>query len=118
MQESKDKIPKNFKSVEDVRDFWDNRSSADYWDEMEDADMEPSPALRSKLEAKRIYNLLGLSEKQMSGIEAEAKSENTDGRQLIYRWISEHIKIVSPIRKERVIRSSVSPQYKKGIKHG
>ncbi len=52
MQESKDKIPKNFKSVEDVRDFWDNRSSADYWDEMEDADMELSPALRSKLDER------------------------------------------------------------------
>jgi len=98
MQKNKNKIPNNFKSVEDVRDFWDNHSSADYWDEMEDVDMEISPALKSKLELKKIYNLLGLSEKQMSDIEATAKRENTDGKQLIFRWISEHI---SPVKRQR-----------------
>lgn len=91
MQENKDKIPEDFESFEDVRDFWDHHSSADYWDETEEADMELSPALKSRLELKKIYNLLGLSEKQMSGIEVKAKSENTDVKHLISRWISEHI---------------------------
>jgi hypothetical protein len=90
MKKNKDRIPEDFNSLEDVRNFWDNHSSADYWDEMEDADMELSPALKSKLELKKIYKLLGLSKKQMSDIEAKAKMENTDGRQLIFRWISEH----------------------------
>jgi len=108
MQENKDKIPEDFKSVEDARDFWDNHSSADYWDEMEDVDMELSPTLRSKLELKKIYNLLGLSEKQMSDIEAKAKREDTDGKQLIFRWISEHIYPEKGQRSEQSL-SSVAP---------
>lgn len=40
MKENKHRIPEEFKSPEDVRDFWDTHSSADYWDDMEDADME------------------------------------------------------------------------------
>ena len=36
----KDPIPEHFSSAEDAGEFWDTHSAADYWDEMEDVEME------------------------------------------------------------------------------
>ena len=33
-------IPKEFRSLEEAGEFWDTHSAADYWDQMEDVDME------------------------------------------------------------------------------
>ena len=33
-------IPENFKRPEEAGEFWDTHSGADYWHEMEDAEME------------------------------------------------------------------------------
>lgn len=33
-------IPENFKSPEEAGEFWDTHSAADYWHEMEDAEIE------------------------------------------------------------------------------
>ena len=49
---SKDRIPEQFQSIEEIQEFWDTHSSADYWDEMDDIEMQLSPALKSKLELK------------------------------------------------------------------
>ncbi|MFQ5629324.1 MAG: hypothetical protein ACE5I1_11230 [bacterium] len=70
---------------------WDENSSADYWDEMEDVDLQLSPALKSKLELRKLYRLLNFSPAQIAAIEAKAKSEKTNSRQLISRWILERI---------------------------
>ena len=37
---SKDPIPEHFNSAEEAGEFWDTHSAADYWDEMEDVDVE------------------------------------------------------------------------------
>ena len=36
----KDPIPEHFSSAEDAGEFWDTHSAVDYWDEMEDIEME------------------------------------------------------------------------------
>ena len=91
MLTNKDPIPEQFHSIEEVQDFWATHSTADYWDEMEDVEMELSPALKTRLEMKKLYRLLDLSKDQIVRIEAEAKQENTDSKQLITRWVLEHV---------------------------
>ncbi len=91
MLKNKEPIPEQFTSIEEIQDFWDTHSTADYWDEMEDVEMELSPALQAKLEMKKLYRLLGLSKEQIARIETEAKHENTDSKRLITRWVLEYV---------------------------
>jgi hypothetical protein len=85
------KLPEEFKSIDEIRNFWDTHSSADYWDDMEDVDLQLSPALQAKLELKKLYRLLNFSSKQIEAIETKAKIENTNSKQLISKWILEHV---------------------------
>lgn len=91
MPKSKAPIPEEFNSIEQIQDFWDEHSTADYWDEMEDMDLQLSPALKSKLELRKLYHLLGFSAEQIAEIEAKAKLENLNSKQLIRKWILEHV---------------------------
>lgn len=91
MLTNKDPIPEQFHSIEEVQDFWDTHSTADYWDEMEDVEMELSPTLKAKLEMKKLYRLLGLSKEQIIKIESEARREKTDSKELITSWVLEHV---------------------------
>ena len=81
MPGTKTPFPKEFASLEDIQEFWDTYSTADYWDEMRDGEIELSPTLRANLELKKLYHLLGLSPQEISTIEREAKREQTDSRQ-------------------------------------
>ncbi len=90
MQKNRTPIPEEFHSIEDVQDFWNTHSSADYWDDMEDVEMNLSPALKTRLETKKIYNLLRLSERQIKKIEKTAKFEKMGSLQLISKWVVEH----------------------------
>ncbi len=91
MAKSKAHIPDEFKLIEEIQDFWDEHSTADYWDEMEEVDMRLSPELMLKIELKRLYKILGFTPEQIAEIEAKAQKENLSGKQLIYKWVSEHI---------------------------
>ena len=91
MTEHKSPLPEEFTSIEAVQEFWETHSTADYWEEMEDVDMQLSPTLRAKLETKKLYRLLGLSAQQVAAIEEEAKREHTNTRQLITHWVHEHL---------------------------
>ena len=44
MKKKKSKIPK-FKNLEEEREFWKTHSFADYWDEMEEVEMDFSEAV-------------------------------------------------------------------------
>ncbi len=55
MAQTRDPIPERFDSLEEIQDFWDRRSTADYWDEMEEVDMELLPALKWKIELKKLF---------------------------------------------------------------
>lgn len=91
MGKSRNVIPEEFESIKQIQDFWDNHSTFDYWEEMEDIKMELSPTLRSKLELKKLYTLLGLSSEQIAVVENKAKLEDIDSRKLISKWILEHV---------------------------
>jgi hypothetical protein len=91
MDKYKTPLPEEFASIEEVQAFWDSHSTADYWSDMEDVDMQLSPTLQAKLETKKLYRLLGLSAQQASIIEQEARREQTDARHLITHWVLEHI---------------------------
>ncbi len=84
-------FPKDFNSIDEIQDFWDTHSSAEYWDEMTDVDLQLSPALQVKLEMRKLYRLLNLSNNQIVAIENKAKNENINGKQLISKWILEHV---------------------------
>ena len=73
-----------FKSIEEIQDFWDQHSTADYWGEMEEVDMKLSLQLKSKIELRKLYRILGFSSNQIAEIEEMAKRENMSGKQLIY----------------------------------
>ncbi len=53
MAKRKTPVPEEFHSIEEVQDFWDTHSSADYWDDMVDVEMDLSPALKARLETKK-----------------------------------------------------------------
>jgi hypothetical protein len=91
MAKTEHQLPNEFNSLEDIQEFWETHSSADYWDEMHDVDLDLAPALQSRLELKKLYRLLGLSPEQVEHIEAKAKQQQTDSRRLISRWVLEHI---------------------------
>lgn len=85
------KLPEEFKSITEIQSFWDTHSSADYWDEMEDVDLQLSPALQAKLEIKKLYRLLSLSSEQIAAIESKAQIANTNSKQLISTWVLERV---------------------------
>ncbi len=87
----KEFIPEEFNSLGEIQDFWDNHSTADYLDEMETVDLGLSLDLKSKLELKKLYALLGFSREQIEEIEAKAQRQNVTSRQLMRKWILEHI---------------------------
>lgn len=91
MPKNQDKIPEQFSSIEEIQDFWDKHSTADYWHEMEDVDIQLTPEFKSKLELKKLYSLLGLSRQQITEIEAKLKMEKVESRKLISKWILEHV---------------------------
>ena len=91
MQKNKYEIPEEFETIEQIQDFWDSHSTVDYWDEMEDVEMELSPSLKSKIELRKLYHLLGLSNEQAASIENEARIENIDSKKLISKWVLERL---------------------------
>lgn len=91
MARSNTQIPEEFKSIEEIQNFWDQYSTADYWNQMEDVDIKLSPKLKLQLELKKLYRILGFSPKQIAEIEAKAQKENMSSKQLISKWVLEHI---------------------------
>ena len=77
--------------MEAAQEFWDQHSTADYEDEMEEVEMELSPALKSKLELRKLYRILGFSPDDVAKIEARAERERVSSKRLMSRWILEHV---------------------------
>ena len=94
MPRNKKKLP-TFNSYEEAAEFFDTHSMSDYWDEMKEVTMELSPALKEKLERKRFYRWLGLSEEQIQAIEREAEERGLSSQQLLSQWVREHLQPVS-----------------------
>jgi hypothetical protein len=59
MNKRKDTIPEHFNSAEEAGEFWDSHSAGNYWDEMEEEEMEFDIQKRTFLVPvdSRIYQL-------------------------------------------------------------
>ena len=59
MNKRRDTIPEHFNSAEEAGEFWDSHSGAEYWDEMEEEEMEFDIQKRTFLVPldARIYQL-------------------------------------------------------------
>ena len=80
MLENRELDPARFNSIEEIQNFCAEHSAADYWNEIEDLDLQLSPDFKVKLELKKLYRLLGFSNKQIEEIETKEKQENLDSR--------------------------------------
>lgn len=89
--DEREPLPDEFSSLEEIQEFWARHSSADYEDEMEPVEMELSDRLRAKIESRKLYRLLSLSPRQVAVIEARAEKERVGIRELIARWVLEHL---------------------------
>jgi hypothetical protein len=56
---SKDKLIPEFKNYEEMADFWDTHSLADYWNQTEPAEFEFSPNARRRYMVSVDRDLLG-----------------------------------------------------------
>ena len=102
MSKNKKKLP-SFNSYEEAAEFFDTHSMSDYWDDMKDVEVKLSPALRERLEQKRFYCWLGLSDEQIQKIEHTADQKGLPARQLLSQWILEHLPPVSIQAAHRAI---------------
>jgi hypothetical protein len=91
MAREKVKIPDEFDTLEHIQDFWDTHSTADFQDDLEDVKMELSPAFKKRLELKKLYLILELTNEQINKIENKAKASKIQSKKLISKWILEHI---------------------------
>ena len=89
--DGKEPIPDEFSSLEEIQEFWDRHSSADYEDEMETVEMELSDSLKAKIESRKLFRLLGLSAQQVAMIKALAEEQHVGIKDLIARWVLEHL---------------------------
>jgi hypothetical protein len=75
-------MSKEFASIEEILDFWDTHTNIDIRDSMEASE---------KRELEKLYALLGLSKEQIAHLEVKAHLEDLDSRQLLMKWIAEHL---------------------------
>ncbi len=89
--DGKQPLPDEFSSIEEIQEFWDDHSSADYEDEMETVEMQLSDRLKAKIESRKLSQLLGLSPQQIAIIAARAEEQHVGFRELIAQWVLEHL---------------------------
>ncbi len=88
---AKDPLPDELSSLEEIQEFWDHHSSADYEDEMETVEMELSDHLKAKIESRKLFQLLSLSPHQVAILEACAEEQHVGIKELIAQWVLEHL---------------------------
>ena len=88
---AKEPLPDEFSSIEEIQEFWDDHSSADYEAEMEPVEMELSDHLKAKIESRKLSQLLGLSPRQVAILKELAEEQHVGIKELIARWVLEHL---------------------------
>lgn len=81
-----DPIPESFASLEEAAEFWDTHSVADYWDEMEEVEIEVSIPRR-----KRVALASGIAKQ----IDTVAQREGISVETLVNLWLAERLQTVS-----------------------
>ena len=79
--EQRDPLPENFTSVEELREFWDTHSSADYEDLMEPVEIE------IEISSDKIY--CPIAKDVMLRVRKQAKQQGVSSETLVNLWLQE-----------------------------
>lgn len=71
----RDAIPEHFRSEEEAGKFWDTHSAADYWDEMEEVEME--------FDIKKRMFLVPLNDRIYQLAKKQAEAEHSTVEQIV-----------------------------------
>lgn len=80
----------NFKSYEEIGEFWDTHSLADYWDQTEPAEFEIAP------NARRRY-LVAIDPGLLSRIQPLAHSRGLSTESLVNLFLEQHLHQLSAV---------------------
>lgn len=84
-QSQRDELPESFDSLQELQDFWDTHSSADYEDCMEDIELQVD------LAPSKFYCAV---EKQLLGrVRAVARQQGISAESLLQQWIKEKLAV-------------------------
>lgn len=78
--EKKGTIPEHFKSEEEAGRFWDTHSAADYWDEMEEVEME--------FDIKKRMFLVPINDQIYQLAKRQAEAEHSTVEQIVNTLLS------------------------------
>lgn len=81
---NEDKMIPEMKSYEQIVDFWDNHSLADYWDQTEPAEFEIAPG------ARRRY-LVAIDPDILSRIQQLARQRGLNTESLVNLFLEQHL---------------------------
>lgn len=76
---NRDNIPDQFTSLEEAGEFWDTHSAADYWDEMEEIEME--------FDLQERVFLLPVDHQMYRKIKLKAESEHRSVEEIIHHLL-------------------------------
>jgi hypothetical protein len=74
-------LPENFESVEELQEFWDTHSSADYEDLMEDVEVDVD------IRSSRVY--CAVAKDLLTQLRAQARRQGVSTETLINLWLRE-----------------------------
>ena len=77
----RDPLPENFESVEELQEFWDTHSSADYEDLMEDVEVDID------ILSSRVY--CAVAKDLLTQLRAQARRQGVSTETLINLWLRE-----------------------------
>ena len=80
-REQRDPLPENFTSVEELCEFWDTHSSADYEDLMEPVEIE------IEISSDKIY--CPIAKDVMLRVRKQAKQQGVSSETLVNLWLQE-----------------------------
>jgi predicted DNA binding CopG/RHH family protein len=84
LKERKDEMPPPRASDRDVAEFWETHSVADYWDDLE-------PAELTKKHAPRQVVTLRFDSKAVDALRAYAQGQGMSYTALVREWVSERL---------------------------
>lgn len=80
----RDKIPEEFKSIEEAAEFWDTHSLADYWD--------LTRPVNFKVNLKTRRYLVALEPRLMKQVNHRAQAAGISAETLINLWVGEKLR--------------------------
>jgi hypothetical protein len=78
------------RTLEEVADFWDTHSLADYWDQTHEAEFE--------VRAKRRRRVT-LDPEVYAQVEAQARTRGVSPETLVNLWLAERLQTPSPVNR-------------------